>query len=178
MICRASKKGEIMKQMFIFWVGMILCLPLTATAKPTLADAKNGDTAAQLYVGARYVSGTDGFKKDGEQAVYWLTEASKKHNYSAERLLVALYRNGKIVKQDLIRAYAWGIISMIDVKAYPPKSGYRTVREYRKKAVRSKIENPSENLVLAWTNQQDMMKRRMTASQIAEAVELSKTLLD
>ena len=165
-----------MKQIFILLVGLVLCLPVIA--KPTLEDAKKGDTQAQFYVGARYVSGTDGFKKNGEQAVYWLTEASKKHVCPAERLLVALYRNGKIVKKDFVRAYAWSLISIIDIKAYPPKSGTRTVREHGKKAVRTKIKNPSENLVLAWTNQQDMMKRRMTASQIAEAVELSKTLLD
>lgn len=101
----------------------IMCLILSLTAWPTLADAEQGDvstnpqqlyqhvlerakagsTEFQLVLGELLEKGI-GTQKDVEEAFFWYSEAAKGGHLDAQARLAIMYLEGKGVAQDMPRA--------------------------------------------------------------------------
>jgi hypothetical protein len=54
-----------------------------------------------------YLNGTGGTPADTGQVIHWLTRAAQQHDADAQYYLGMLYRTGRRVGQDLVRAAHW-----------------------------------------------------------------------
>ncbi|MCC5856220.1 MAG: sel1 repeat family protein [Idiomarina sp.] len=68
--------------------------------------AESGDADAQLFIGYRYLEGTD-TPRDMERSIRWLTRAAAQDNVTATIILGTVYAEGELVKQDPRLAYQW-----------------------------------------------------------------------
>ena len=62
--------------------------------------AAAGDAKAQLVVGVLHLEGSNGFAKDSDKALYWLTQAAQQNEVDALAMLGAIYLYGEQVAQD------------------------------------------------------------------------------
>ena len=91
----------------IFLVAGIVASSQTPGLDPALlAKANAGDTAAQISVGEKFVSGTD-VAQDYKQAADWYLKAAKQGNVAGEIHLADLYRDGRGVTRDKTKAAEW-----------------------------------------------------------------------
>jgi S1-C subfamily serine protease len=97
-----------MKNLVAIWL-MVLCSVASAWGgglETTLMAANRGHAIAQMRLGLMYLNGTD-VPKDGERAVYWLTQSAKQGNAGAQMLIGSTCAEGQIVPQDYRKAAAW-----------------------------------------------------------------------
>ncbi len=69
--------------------------------------AKNGSVLAQTTVGESFLKGDDGFEKNPEKGIYWLTKAANNNWPKAQHLLGMAYLDGNGVKKDQGEAVKW-----------------------------------------------------------------------
>ncbi len=68
--------------------------------------AGDGDPAAQLVLGLRYLAG-DGLTKDPGQAVHWFRKAAEQNEPRAQYWIARCHLTGEGVRQSHKRAYFW-----------------------------------------------------------------------
>ena len=72
-----------------------------------LMAAKQGDAESQMTVGASYLTGQHGVRRDLEEAVLWLRKSAEKDFGPAQMMLGVYYSDGLVVKADPDRAKQW-----------------------------------------------------------------------
>ena len=73
--------------------------------------ARNGDAAAQAYLGSLYERGEEGYRQDYRQAVYWYRQAANQGHIEAQHNLGVLYEYGRGVDKSYDMAAYWLAIS-------------------------------------------------------------------
>lgn len=68
--------------------------------------AKQGNAAAQLYLGEMYYEGR-GVQQDDSQAAYWIQQAAKQGHFIAQLKLGSMYFDGRGVSRDDCQALHW-----------------------------------------------------------------------
>jgi len=108
--------------------------------------AAKGDAMAQTNLGALYTNG-QGVPRDYGTARRWWEQAAAKGDAMAQTNLGALYANGQGVPQDYVRAYMWYNLAAAHTLGTGDKLG---------------------------ADDRDVVARRMTPAQIAEAKKLAQ----
>jgi TPR repeat protein len=72
--------------------------------------ARQGDSAAQFALGARYATG-ENVKQDYSEAVRWFAMAAERGHVVAQATLGAYYWAGRGVSPDLNKAYFWSLLA-------------------------------------------------------------------
>jgi hypothetical protein len=100
--------------------GPRLQVPVAKTRAPVVANAndleslrrlaRQGDSAAQFALGARYATG-DEVKQDYSEALRWFSMAAEQGHVGAQATLGAYYWAGRGVPTDLSKAYFWSILA-------------------------------------------------------------------
>ncbi len=119
-----------------------------ATAfKISLPLAEQGNADAQFSLGAMYDKG-QGVPQDDAEAVKWSRKAAEQGYARAQNDLGVMYNDGQGVPQDYTHAHMWFNLA---ASRFPPGEG-------RDKAVKNR----------------DILAKRMTPAQIAEAEKLAR----
>jgi len=72
--------------------------------------ARQGDSAAQFALGARYATG-ENVKQDYSEAIRWFAMAAEQGHVVAQATLGAYYWAGRGVSPDLNKAYFWSLLA-------------------------------------------------------------------
>ncbi len=110
--------------------------------------AEQGDAAAQYNLGVMYYGGY-GVPQDYAEAVKWYRKAAEQGNAPAQYNLGVMYHTGQGVPQDYVQAHMW---YNLVVASLPASGGAR--------------EMAAKN--------RDIVAKRMTPAQIAEAQRLAR----
>ncbi len=110
--------------------------------------AEQGDAAAQYNLGVMYYGGY-GVPQDYAEAVRWYRKAAEQGNAPAQYNLGVMYHTGQGVPQDYVYAHMWYNVA---VASLPASGGAR--------------EMAAKN--------RDIVAKRMTPAQIAEAQRLAR----
>jgi hypothetical protein len=108
--------------------------------------AEQGYSVAQCWLGIKYWSG-EGVTQDSGQAVRWLREAAAQGEALAQYGLGTMYERGRGVAQDFVQAHMWMNLAA------------------------SRVNGDNQKL---YAEARDMVARKMTPSQIAEAQRLAR----
>jgi hypothetical protein len=72
--------------------------------------AEHGDNCAQVNLGAMYMEGSGGLKKDPETALRWFMRSAAQGQPGAYSALYDMYRTGAGIPQDDVEAYFWFLL--------------------------------------------------------------------
>ena len=109
--------------------------------------AEQGDAAAQFYLGFMYETG-QGVAQDDAEAVKWYRRAAEQGDADAQNNLGLMYEYGEGVAQDYVQAHMW-----YSLAASRLPSG-----DERDETVKNR----------------DIVEKRMTPAQVAEAQKLAR----
>ena len=85
----------------------------TATIDQLRQMAEKGDPEAENALGVRYFLGDvkNGIPQDEKAAFHWFSSAAEHGSLKAQSKLGFLYRQGRVVPQDLNKAYFWALLA-------------------------------------------------------------------
>lgn len=175
-----------MRKSFIFVLGLILSSKILFAEDnfDSLKEkAKNGDHAAQMFLGIMYHDGLGGFPVDYAKSIEWYTKSADQGNSMAQHNLGLIYNKGHGVPKNLEKAFGlyWKSAQQGEVKAQA-KLG---VCYYEGEGVK-------QNIVLAYVWYKislengytlvsaaiPLLEQEMSPEQLKEAKKLSVTYAD
>ena len=79
----------------------------SASEKPVIQMAEQGNALAQAKLGAMYLLGQEGHEKDEKKAAEWLLKAANQGFLEAQVIMAAMYDRGMGVEMDVHKATSW-----------------------------------------------------------------------
>jgi hypothetical protein len=114
--------------------------------------ARQGDSAAQFALGARYATGED-VKQDYSEAIRWFSMAAEQGHVVAQATLGAYYWAGRGVSPDLSKAYFWSLLA---------QAGGDAASKYRVAVLASRMTHAQ--IVAAQQQANDWLKQHQLAN--------------
>jgi hypothetical protein len=135
--------------------------------------AEQGNSAAQVFLGAAYLKG-EGVKKDYSMAVMWFQKSADQGNGLAEYHLAVCYNDGKGVNRDPVEAVKWfrksaehGFPAARDFLAHAYLEGKGVTKDYVEAYRWFDVAAESGNKNAE--SEREKLARRMTPEQLSQA---------